>query len=409
LFNLLASRAAAHPDSIVFHDQPDGERWTGRVSGQWSAAFAFDCVCRLASYFASLDLPERAPLGICLTGGAEATLVLLAAERAGLIPFFLPLTANWAEVARQIEAAGIQAVVTQARAGEQRPSERMSEIAAGYFRLRFLMAFGPDVSDGVVDLDEMVATAGPKPTITPTISAVSTISTISAISIKEPGLISLPRYPGARPVYRPSRSLVAASAAILVSAGIRPGDRLLTLLAPDDLRGLATGPVAALLTGASLETHGVFDAATLLASLESDTPTHLVAPGWLEPALARLDLPESIATLILVHDAPVRFRAHNALQHRVVDVLAFDETALIAGARTQTGLFTLSLDAGADGGLSDLLSAHVDQDATVSFRGLAANVSEVGPADWPNWDGSDEWHVSRFKADLFAGIVIGVS
>jgi len=223
--------------------------------------------------------------------------------------------------------------------------------------------------------------------------------------------VTLPRALAERaPVFRPSTSLIAAAARLLVPARIRPGDRLISLMAPDDLKGLALGPVAALLTGACLELHGIFDAGALIDSLDGGGRCHLVVPGWMEAALGRLDLPAGVETVILVHQVPVKFRAHSTLGRRVVDVLAFDEIALIANARTPSGLFALSLDPGLGvTTLAKLLAIRLDEDAALSFQGAAAMIGELRGGALPESDTLLQWHSSCFKADLFAGIIIGVS
>jgi hypothetical protein len=398
LGHLLAAEAFHAPGRTVFRDQPERDSWSGREARSWEAAGAAEAVIRLSSCFVGLGLPSRALIGICLAGGSEAALVLLAAERSGLTPCLLPVGADPDILARVIESAGIQAVVTQAVVGEHRPAEVLCEIAAGYFRLRFLMAFGPEIPDGVIDLDRVLAESPRRATPPRAASAGA-------------GIVTLSRRGGdARLFFRPYSALVAATASILTSMRIRPEHRILSLLAPDDLRGLAVGPVAALLSGAVLEHHGMFVGPALLSALDDPRPTHLIAPGWMEPTLAKLEWSETIASIVLVHDAPVRFRASMELKGTIIDVLAFDEIALIAGARTPSGLFALSLDTASNGkALADLLSVRIESDDTVSFSGPAALVGDVKGGTLPQLGDATGWRSSGFKADLFAGIIIGVS
>ncbi len=400
LCGLLRAEAERDPDRVLLREQPGHARWSGRRDQTWTVAEAERGVGALAALLLALKLRPGALVGLCLTGASCGVLAMLAVEEAGLTPFFMPLTGNWADLARIIDASGIRAVITQARAGGERPAERLSEIAAGYFQLRFLMAFGPDVPDGVVDLDAVLES-------TPS----HTLGAHGPPFGSEPGIVTLPRLAAsAPPVFRPSRSLIAASARVFVPGRIRAGDRLISLIAPDDLKGLALGPVMALLSRANLEIHGVFDAASLHDSLECGGRSHLVAPGWMEPLLARLDLPTGLETIILVHQAPVRFCLQATLGSRVVDVLSFDEIALIANARTPGGLFALSLDAGPSPNvLADLLSVRIDEDAALSFGGPAAIVADLQGGALPDLRTLPRWRGSCFKADLFAGIVIGVS
>ena len=226
-----------------------------------------------------------------------------------------------------------------------------------------------------------------------------------------PGIVTFERRGATvQPLFRPYASCLAAAVTFLVARKIEATDRILTLLPPDDLRGLATGLLASLVTGATLESHGLVDGASMAIACRSDTPTHLVAPGWMETTLAGADLPASIASLVMVHEAPVRFRGRGELKQPVTDVLAFGEVALISRARSPSGHLMLSLDEdhAPTEGPSDLLGVRREDDGTIQFGGSAAEVCDfvrgapLVPAQPP------QWRSSGFKADLFAGIVIGV-
>lgn len=397
---LAAAAAARHPDRLALLDQPGREDWSGRPRIAWTHGTADDIRGRLTRYLAGLDLPPGAVVGLCLPGGSEACLTLLAAEEAGLTPCLLPVAWSEPEIGEALEAAGVQAVITQGVVGERRPAEAFCRLAARYFGLRFVCAFGPLVPDGVIDLDRVILAAeeGGAPA--------------SAPEPREGGLVTFSRRPGGlRPVYRSFRSGVAAALTVLLSARIEPGERILSLLAPDDHRGLATGLLAALASGAALEHHGLFDGARLMQSLADPAQpiaTHLVAPGWMEPHLAKAGLPPSVRSVLLVHDAPVRFRAKSPLSRHVADILALDELALVARAR-QGDRFALSLAEDPSAGPArQLLRVRTDAEGGIEVAGLACDTRsfERGqPGPLP----SSEWRAAGFKAEIFAGIVIGVA
>ena len=397
LSNLLAATADRHPGRLAFADQPDRERWSSRPRIAWTYANTQRIVERLATALAALELPPGAPVGICLPNGSEACVTLLAVERAGYVPCLL--SAAWPEevLGRALEAANVIAVVCQTHLADERPAEMFCRLAARYYGIRFICAFGPQVPDGVVDLDRAI------------------LDTSADLPPVEDGL-----YPGfvsfqaaddrPKPIFRPYASCLAAAVTFLVTRKIEAADRILSLLAPDDLRGLTTGLVASLVTGATLESHGLVDGATLEASLQETRPTHLVAPGWMEPALASARLPDSVVSVALVHEAPVRFKARGELQRPVTDVLGFGEIALVSRARSETGHLMLTLeDEQAPGQATrDLLRVRRDDTGTLYFGGAAAEVYDfvrgapIVPAQ------VQEWRSSGFKADIFAGIMIGV-
>jgi hypothetical protein len=397
LVGALAASAARDADGLAFGPQPGRARWSGRPDAALSFGEAHALVRRLALTLVSLGLPKGATVCVCLPNSPEACLAILALESAGLTPCLLPAAWTEDDLALAVESVNAAAIITQTRIGPVRLAETFCRIAARYFGVRFICAFGPDVPDGVIDLDPSLAAEG----------ADADFPTIEG----KAGVITFARQNGGlRPDYRTRRASVAAAVTFLVSAGYEPGDRIVSLLAPDDHRSLTTTFLAALLSGASLECHELFDGVTLRASLARNEPTHLVAPGWMEQHLTGDALPGSLRSLILVHEAPTRFKARGNFACHVVDVLGFDEMALVAKGRDQNGYFKLALD---DDGIPAAAAAHGllhlrrDEEGRIFFKGAAADTRDftrgsVGPAP-------SGWRDSGYRADLFAGMLIGVA
>jgi hypothetical protein len=195
----------------------------------------------------------------------------------------------------------------------------------------------------------------------------------------------------------------------LVTAKIRAGDRVVSLTAPDDHCGLTTGLIASLLSGATLECHGLFSARAFVAALDDPSPTHLVAPAWMEDTLAKASLPENVLSVILVHEAPTRFKVRTSLNTHAIDVLAFGELAVIAAPRRGSGQFSIPLDdEGRNVTTRHLLRVRRGEKGAIEFDGLAAEIHDFGRgAAAPVTDAG--WRRSGFKAELFAGVPIGVA
>src|SRR5829696_7212491 len=270
LCGLLEATARRHQGRPAFRDQPGREAWCGRPRLEWSYALAVKIVARLAAAFSALRLEPGSPIGICLPGSSEAALTILAVEKAGHRPCLLPAAWREVELERALLAARVAAVVSFGRLAEDSPAEILCRIAARSFGLRFLLAYGPGVPDGVIDLDRVLVDDGGAPS-----------EPAAAAAPDDPGLITFGRRGGqASPLHRTAAALVASAVTLLVAARIAPGDRILSLLAADDHCGLATGLAAALLSGATLECHGLFDAAGLGQALADEVPTHLDPPDW---------------------------------------------------------------------------------------------------------------------------------
>lgn len=398
---LFALRALADPGATALLPQPGSAIWSGRDEAALTNAEAEMAVARLAAQFAAFALPPRALFGVALPAGPEVCLTLAALDRAGLTPCLIPLSWSPERVGSVVENLGLAGVVTQSRVGDLNPALEWRDLAMRFFGLRFLAAFGPAVPDGFTDLDAVMAqSALPAP-----------VSNDPDADVTEPsGYVGFDLPEGeadAAPVawFRSWASARTAAEGFVAAAGIASNERLLTLLAQDDHRGLTTGLMAALVSGCALEAHGLFASAALAQSLPGEGPVRLVAPGWTEADLARLDFPQNLCGVVLVHRAPVRFKAQTPLTHGVVDALAFGEIALLTQARDARGRFALSLDRPAED--AAMLAVRREADGRIQFRGMAAQAAPLDGRTPPVE--ADIWRDCGFVAEVFAGIVIGVT
>ncbi|MEH3120186.1 MAG: class I adenylate-forming enzyme family protein [Methylorubrum populi] len=418
LGSLLAATARRHPERIAVVDPADKPDWCGRPAITWTYAAAAEIVERLARGLRSWRLPPGSRIGLCLPGSAESALAILAVEAAGHVACLLPVSWDEERLLAAAQGVALSAVLTQARLGSAKPAERLCAVAARYFGLRYLAAFGPDVPDGVINLDRFVldgpaaAPSGPPPA--------------------PAGIVSFVGGDPERPVYRGGESVVAAAAAHLVATRVAPAERILSLTGPHDLRGLVTGLGAALVAGASLETMPLFDGAAFAAALRRPGPTHLVVPAFLEKNLAGRDLPADLRSVALVHRAPARFPSRSravggprGLGHdTVVDTVAFDETAVLSGRRG--GPNDLALVLGKPERLvlpASLLALRRGPDGRLAFRGQACAATALqrgNRADMPGerrqetrhetWHETwqEIWHETPYAAVLFAGLATAI-
>ena len=395
LCTLLAATAYAHPHRVALVDPAGKPLWSGRPAITWTYGAAAEIVARLANGLRGWRLPPASRIGIALPGGVEGALALLAVEAACHVPCLLPPALDEDGLVAAVQAAGINAVLTQARFGASRPAERLCRVAARYFGLRYLAAFGPDVPDGVINLDAMVLDQSGGP-----------------FAPGPGGFVSFAGGDPTRPIHRSGDALLAAIAAHRVTARMAPGARLLTLLPGSDLRGLVTGLGAALVAGAAFEPMPVFEAAAFTEALERPVPTHLVVPAALEANLAACRLPPTLAGILLVHRVPARFPPRRLPSGpdapKVMDVVAFEEIVLLTGARAGSDVaLTLAAPERANP-LSTLMSLRRDADGTLAFRGRACH---AGPLQRgiPQPDFVDAWLSSPFRAPIDAGQATGIT
>ncbi len=395
LCSLLAATAHAHPQRIALLDPPGKLRRSGRPSITWTYAAAAEIVARLANGLRSWRLPAESRIGIALPDGVEGALALLAVEAAGHVPALLPAALDEDGLVVAVQAAGISAVLTQARFGATHPAERLRRVAARYFGLRYLAAFGPDVPDGVINLDAMVLDQSGGP-----------------FAPGPGGIVSFAGGDPARPMHRSVEALTAAIAVHGLAGRMTPGERLLTLLPGTDLRGLVTGLGAALAAGASFEALPMFEAASFADALARPVATHLVVPAALEANLAASHLPTTLAGLVLVHRAPTRFPGRRLSARPdtapVIDVVAFAETALLTGARRDGDVALILAAPERAPPRSTLMNLRRDPGGALAFRGLACHAAPL-QRGIPQPDFTDIWLASPFHAPVEGARAVGVS
>ncbi|MCJ2035719.1 AMP-binding protein [Methylobacterium sp. J-068] len=385
LCTLLAATAHAHPHRVVFVDPSHKPLWSGRPAITWTYAAAAEIVARLANGLRAWRLAPASRIGIALAGSSETFLAYLAVEAAGHIPCLLPLGLDEEALLAAVQAAALPAVITQTRFGPLAPAERLCRVAVRYFGLRYLAAFGPDVPDGVINLDAMALDQAGGP-----------------FAAGPGGLISFAAGDPARPVHRSGDALLAAIAVYLVTARVLPGDRILNLLPQSDLRGLVSGLGAALVAGAGVETLPVFEGRSFAAALERPVATRLVVPAALERNLAASRLPGTLDSIVLAHRAPGRL-GQRWLTPRpsrpIVDVVAFDETALLTGAREANDV-ALTLTQPERGPLfSTLMALRRDADGRLAFRGRACHAGAL-QRDIAIPEMADAWTASSFASGV---------
>lgn len=335
--HLLDGAAQVFPNRPALADIGNRGGWTSGEPRRFTLGSARREVDRIGGLFHQFRLSPGAIVAVQMANVPEAALALLGVLRAGLVPLMLPLKFTAQETARAVEDAQAEAAITMTAAGPLRPADAMRDVAAGHMGLRFVTAFGDDVPDGMIGLDRLpwsLAEAAP-----PLENAADgQIGTFDE---------------GTRQAYaRTGESLIAAGLGVVAAARMRPGQRIVSLLAPDDLAGLATGLVPSLAAGIPLVMAGLFDSIALQDAFGEGQPTHLIAPAWLEPMIAASALSRHpcLAGIVFVHKLPWERRvAHNDSgaprlgELPVVDVLSLGEyTIFIAPRRGEGASFDLS-------------------------------------------------------------------
>lgn len=350
-------------------------------------------VVRISAFLQVLRLPPLSPIAVLMPNMPEASAVVLAALHAGHRPLLLPGTLCGGELVAALERAGCVAGITVTAVADIHPAEALREAAAACFGMRFVAAYGTGVPDGVIGLDLLPSVRG---------DAMLAASRNDGISVLLRASSGVTRAIDCD-------ALVAAAMAILASARMVGGERLVTLLPPDDLAGVATGIAAPLLAGMAVTTFDLFDSAALKDALAGEEPCHLVAPAWLEPALAASGLLRSSAlrSVLYVGRPPWRAEMTSDIVNprlRVLDIVEVDAAALLVSLRKdgkQEGIALAEPCPAVAQGLR-LLDVRIEHDRLfIAGKGVARALDD---------DRAEEpWHATGLNARLAGGRIVALA
>ncbi|SON55902.1 Short-chain-fatty-acid-CoA ligase [Hartmannibacter diazotrophicus] len=277
LDRVLADIAAEHPDRAAFLDVIEGE-----PGSKLSYAEAHLRIEALAAFFAILGLKADTVVGLHLPNAAEASIVQFAAWRAGLVVAPLPLHWSDAEITRAIELTGMKAIVTSAFVGGLATGERMRDIAADNFAIRFVLGIGEDLPDGLIDLGEVLRDAealGEAPAVPRHGNAADHVAAL-AFSRRDGSLVVAPYT---------HNQLIACGIAHADAAGLADGAVLCSSMLPGGLAAIGAG-----LAG-MLATKGTFVCAQA-TSLGNLAATILVEPA--EQAILPAGIADGVAEFL---------------------------------------------------------------------------------------------------------------
>ncbi len=287
---LLSVAIRTRPDDLFCRAPARREAWAGDSKAQLTHAEVEDQVRRLAALVSLSRLPERSHAMMMMPLGPELVIAMLAAQRAGLRPFLLPMSATPAQLQALIDAAGPCVVLATTRCADLEPARMLRDASARSFNARLVCAFGQDAPDGVVPLDKVIASNARLPDIRPVSASFSTLPLVIETAF------------GTRQCVMET-DIFAATLSIAREARLNTSARVLSMMMSPSLCALASGPYLGLLTGAEYLPLGLFSLSALWAGLADGVDTCLMAPASSESALRKAGIVGhySVKSLMLIH------------------------------------------------------------------------------------------------------------
>jgi hypothetical protein len=329
--------AARRPDALALLDAPNRATFTDGAPRRLSFAEADRLISALALRLRQMGLAADAVVGIQMPNIVENVLAILAVLRAGMIAAPLPLLWRRADAAAALARSGGKALITVGRVGGFNHCQFAMRVAAEVFSIRYVCAFGRDLPDGVVALDDLFAAkkAEPPPALAPERAddAGAHLAVIT-FDVGPDGVV---------PVARNHLQLMAGGLGVVLESGIAQDATIVSTLAPSSFAGICLTLLPWLLSGGTLALHQPFEPRLLVAQLrDSDPCGAVVLPASIAFRLAETGTFGRGGPLSVIAPwrAPERLFTSPAWHGRLsglVDVSVFGETGLIAARRSPNG------------------------------------------------------------------------
>jgi hypothetical protein len=242
LDGLFRANAAARPNAPALIDPVNRASFTDGTPLRLTYAQMDERVGRLAGRLASFGMPARSVVAVQLPNIAEAIISLLAILRAGMVAVPVPALWGRSELVAALSGVGPKSLITLSRLGDERPAEAVCEAAAELFDLSFPCAFGANVPDGVIALDQesefegFSAPASDSPDVRTT--------SLATFDTDADGFFA---------AGRSDAQWLAAGLPVFLEAKIGAGEPIVTTLPPNSLAGISSAFIPWLLCGGALE------------------------------------------------------------------------------------------------------------------------------------------------------------
>ena len=249
-------------------------------------------VSRLAQVLLDAGIGPRNVVGVQLPNTVEIAIAFLAIVRIGAIVAPFPVQYRAWELTHLSDLAAVRLFITAGRIGQRRAAEEIAGLREGIPSLRTVAAFGVDLPDDVLGLDEAIAAAQDRSGLAAQLAAFSPDPNNCVTICWTSGTES-----GPKGVQRTHYDWMAMCTGTVEGPDLTADDVLLNPFPMVNMAGINGMFLPWLKVGGLLLQHHPFDLATFLRQIEQYRATYTVAPPALlttllhnEALLARADI-----------------------------------------------------------------------------------------------------------------------
>jgi hypothetical protein len=333
LDDLFRRAGVRHADALALIDPPNAESLTGRSPQRLTYAEADRVISALAAKLRGLGLQTDTVVAMQLANTVDSVIALLGVLRAGMIAAPLPLLWREQEMGAALGRIGAKAILTASRVGANAQAEIAMRVAAELFPIRYICAFGGDLPDGVMPLEDAfgslaVESFQPATRLGPAAAHVAAVT----FDLTGDGLV---------PVARSHSQLIAGGLAAFLEGGLAADSTILSAIPLGSFAGIALTVMPWLLAGGTLALHHGFDPVAFAEQTRAHDTSIAVLPALaLKPLTEAGLLGAQIKTILALWRAPEQLAAAAPWLGDValVDIASFGEVGLLPARRGSDGL-----------------------------------------------------------------------
>ncbi len=286
LERLLTYCAAISPQHQALADPPNRNHLEGRSDELAARRFSFEeldqVVTRTAARFAALGLKSGDYVALQLPNFVEAPILVLALMRARLVPCLLPLSWSIEEITSSFERLKPKALISCGQVEGINYSENMRELAFSNIHIRFVLASGYNIADGVSDISSLfdipfneVPESFSIDENSPNLNDQALVTYIDPVT----------------PVPHSNGQMLATGLLHVLELGLSSDDHMLSAYPLSSIPGLAAHMYPWLMTACSMALHHPFDFGVLHDQLRSGPFSYFAAPEQVIDWLLKSSLP----------------------------------------------------------------------------------------------------------------------
>ncbi len=328
LDDLFRRAAVRNSDAIALIDPPDRAAFTDGLPLSITYTHADRIVWAITARLYALGLERGDVVAIQLPNTVENILTLLGVLRAGMVAALLPILWREREIVAALSGTGAKALLTTMRIDATDHCDIAMKVAAQLMSIRQVGAYGRDVPDGIVPLDDVLT---PQSFVLPArggrTEAAGDQTAILSFEPTPRGIVCVPRAHG---------QILAGGLSVALAAKLKPEASLLSATPVSSWAGLCATLMPWLLSGERLLLHHAFDAASFAQAAAACDAIVVPAP-LLADFVSDGIIDAQAKTIIALWPSPERAETASRLPGSIVDLRVFGEIGVVATRRNDDG------------------------------------------------------------------------